>query len=90
MLPYVQYPWTCHLLLNAGVRQKNNENVITLSDYKLHSFAAATATYLEELGLLTRAVFVVDKDNILRYVEYVREITDEPDYEAVLSCVKGI
>ena len=86
----MQYPWTCHLLLNAGVRQKNNENVITLSDYKLHSFAAATATYVEELGLLTRAVFVIDKDNILRYVEYVREITDEPDYEAVLSCVKGI
>ena len=56
----------------------------------LHSFAAATATYVEELGLLTRAVFVVDKDNILRYVEYVREITDEPDYEAVLSCVNGI
>ena len=40
--------------------------------------------------MMTRAVFVVDKDNILRYVEYVREITDEPDYEAVLSCVKGI
>ena len=76
--------------LERWCQAKNNENVITLSDYKLHSFAAATATYVEELGLLTRAVFVVDKDNILRYVEYVREITDEPDYEAVLSCVKGI
>ena len=54
------------------------------------SYTHLTATYVEELGLLTRAVFVVDKDNILRYVEYVREITDEPDYEAVLSCVKGI
>ena len=76
--------------LERWCQAKNNENVITLSDYKLHSFAAATATYVEELGLLTRAVFVVDTDNILRYVEYVREITDEPDYEAVLSCVKGI
>ncbi len=76
--------------LERWCQAKNNENVITLSDYKLHSFAAATGTYVEELGLLTRAVFVVDKNNTLRYAEYVKEITEEPDYAAVLACVKSM
>ena len=76
--------------LERWCQAKNNENVITLSDYKLHSFAAATGTYVEELGLLTRAVFVVDKDTTLRYAEYVKEITEEPDYAAVLACVKSM
>lgn len=59
------------------------EAVQTLSDYKDRSFGAATGTYIEELGLLTRAIFVVDADNKVIYVEYVPEVTNEPDYEAV-------
>lgn len=76
--------------LDRWCQAKNNENVITLSDYKYHSFANATATYVEELGLLTRAVFVVDDENTIRYVEYVNEITEEPNYDAVLACIKGL
>lgn len=76
--------------LERWCQAKNNENVITASDYKTHSFADATATYVEELGLLTRAVFVVDDTDTVRYVEYVNEITNEPDYDAVLACVKAI
>ena len=76
--------------LDRWCQAKNNENVITLSDYKYHSFAIATATYVEELGLLTRAVFIVDDENTIRYVEYVNEITEEPNYDAVLACIKGL
>ncbi|MFR6488727.1 MAG: redoxin family protein [Clostridium sp.] len=76
--------------LDRWCQAKNNENVITLSDYKYHSFANATATYVEELGLLTRAVFIVDDENTIRYVEYVNEITEEPNYDAVLACIKGL
>lgn len=74
--------------LNRWCQQKNNEAVITTSDYKYHEFAEATGTYVEELGLLTRAVFVLDQDNIVQHVEYVNEITTEPNYEAVLEILR--
>ena len=44
--------------------------------------------YINELGLLTRAVFVLDEDNTITYVEYCSEVTDEPNYEAALQAVK--
>jgi thiol peroxidase len=40
--------------------------------------------------LLARAVFVVDREGIVRYTQIVDELTDEPDYEAVLEAVKGL
>ena len=43
---------------------------------------------IKELLLLARAVFVVNKDGIIRYMQIVDEITNEPDYEAVLKAVK--
>lgn len=45
---------------------------------------------IEELRLLQRAVFVVDRSDVVRYVEYVKEITDHPNYAAVLEAVKSI
>ena len=73
--------------LDRWCQSKANSNIITASDYKSRSFGEASSTYVEELGLLTRAVFVVDKDNVVQYVEYVSEITNEPDYDAVLNAV---
>lgn len=73
--------------LDRWCQSKNNSNITTASDYKSRSFAEATATYVEELGLLARAVFVLDKDNVVRHVEYVSEIGNEPDYDAVLNAV---
>ena len=64
------------------------ERVQTLSDYRDHSFGIATGTRIEELGLLTRAVFLAGHDGKLAYVEYVPEITNHPDYDAALdACV---
>lgn len=65
------------------------ENVITLSDYKDHSFAKATGTYIKELGLLTRAAFVVNAQGELIYAEYIKEITDLPDFDAILEAARG-
>lgn len=64
------------------------DNVITASDYKDKSFADATGTYIKELGLLTRAVFVVDGSNKVVYADYVSEVTEEPNYEAALEAAK--
>jgi len=78
-LPFAQARW-CG---NAGI-----EAVQTLSDYKDRSFGKEFGTYIKELGLLTRAVFVADENNKITYVEYCEEVTSEPNYEAVLNALK--
>lgn len=78
-LPFAQARW-CG---NAGI-----ESVQTLSDYKDRSFGKEFGTYIKELGLLTRAVFVVDENDKVTHVEYCEEVTAEPNYEAVLNALK--
>lgn len=80
-LPFAQNRWCA----GAGI-----QNVKTLSDYKDHSFGKATGTRLEELGLLTRAVFVLDAGGQVVYTEYVPEVTDHPNYDAALACLAKI
>lgn len=75
-LPFAQVRW-CG---SAGI-----DRVITLSDYKYHQFGHNFGTYIEELGLLTRAVFVVDDNDEVIYVEYCEEVSSEPNYEAALA-----
>jgi len=78
-LPFAQKRW-CGA---AGVT-----HVTTLSDHKDAAFGLAYGVLIKELRLLTRAVFVVDRKGVVRYVELVREITHEPDYDAALTAVK--
>lgn len=80
-LPFAQARW-CG---SAGVKA-----VQTLSDYKDHSFGKATGTRIEELGLLTRAVFVVDQAGKVVYAEYVPEVTSHPNYDAALHCLREL
>lgn len=69
------------------------ENVHTLSDYKANDFGLKYGFLIKELQLLTRGVIVIDKDFKIVYVEYVKEIGEEPDYdkamEAVAKCLKS-
>lgn len=64
------------------------EAVRTLSDYKERSFGRATGTLIEELALLTRAVFVTDGQKKVVYAQYVPEISDHPDYEAAYRAAR--
>jgi len=64
------------------------ERVLTASDYKYRTFGEAYGLYIRELGLLTRAVFVIGRDDKVVHAEYVPEVTDEPDYAAALAAVK--
>lgn len=66
------------------------ERVITGSDYKYRSFGEGYGVYIRELGLLARAVFVIDKDDKIVHAEYVREVTNEPDYAGALAAVKAL
>lgn len=63
------------------------ENVQTLSDHRELSFGEAYGVAIQELRLLARAVFVVDSNDKVIYVEYVSEATNHPDYEAALAAV---
>lgn len=59
--------------------------VKTLSDHKDRNFGFATGTFIEELSLLTRAVFIVDSSDTVVYVEYVPEVSNHPDYDAIYA-----
>jgi len=80
-LPFAQKRW-CGA---AGV-----DKVITLSDHLDASFGEAFGVLIKELRLLARAVFVVDREGIVQYIQLVKEVADEPDYDAVLDAVKKL
>jgi thioredoxin-dependent peroxiredoxin len=56
-----------------------------LSDYRDHSFGLNYGLLIAELGLLARAIVVIGKDRNVAYVQIVREVADEPDYDAALK-----
>lgn len=78
-LPFAQARW-CGA---AGVK-----NVQTVSDHRDLSFGESYGVIIQELRLLTRAVFVVDSNDKVTYVEYVSEVTDQPNYDAALEAAK--
>lgn len=80
-LPFAQKRW-CGA---AGI-----DKVVTLSDYRERSFGENYGVLIKELLLLTRAVFVVDATDTIRYIQIVPEVTSEPDYEAVMAAVKSL
>jgi thiol peroxidase len=79
-LPFAQKRW-CGA---AGI-----DKVQTLSDHRDASFSLAYGTLIKELRLTSRAIFVVDSSNTVRYVEYVKEVSAHPNYEAALAAAKG-
>jgi len=80
-LPFAQARW-CGA---AGV-----ENVQTLSDHRETAFGTSYGVLIKGLQLLARAVFVVDKEGVVRYTELVKEVTTEPDYDAALAAAKAL
>lgn len=59
------------------------------SDYQDRNFGKNWGTLIEELKILTRAIFVLDKSGKVTYVEYVPEVTSEPNYDAALAALKS-
>ncbi|AVQ46055.1 thiol peroxidase [Clostridium botulinum] len=64
------------------------DKVITLSDFKDRLVGKNYGTYIKELGLLTRAVFVIDSNNRITFIEYVPEVTSQPNFDKVLEAAK--
>lgn len=65
-------------------------NIKTISDHKDLDFGEKYGFVIKELRLLSRGTVVIDKSGIVRYVEYVSEVTHEPDYEASLKAIKAL
>ena len=80
-LPMAQARW-CGA---AGVK-----NVRTLSDYRQREFGPAFGVLIQEIMLDARAVFVLDTDNTICYVEYVKEVAEHPNYAAALEAAKKL
>ena len=79
-LPFAQARW-CGA---AGV-----DRVVTLSDHRDVAFGKAFGVLIKDLRILARAVFVVDRQGVLQYQQLVREMSEEPDYAAVLEAVRS-
>ena len=80
-LPFAQARW-CGA---AGI-----DKVVTLSDYRDRSFGNAYGVLIKELLLLGRAIFIVDADDVIRYIQIVPEVATEPDYNAVIDAAKKL
>jgi thiol peroxidase len=80
-LPFAQARW-------CGIA--DIDNLQTVSDHRDASFGSAFGILIQELRLLARSVFIIDAEGIIRYKEIVPELTNEPDYEAVLQAVKEL
>lgn len=71
----------------AGIDQ---DRCHTLSDHKYAEFGKNYGTLIPALRVLSRAVFVVGEDDTLKYVEYVPEVAEHPNYDAVLEAIKAL
>ena len=65
------------------------DHVKMVSDHRDGSFGQAYGTLIKDLRIMSRAIFVVDKNNVIRHAEYVKEVADHPDYEAALAAARA-
>ena len=66
------------------------QNIVTLSDHRDASFGMAYGLLIKELRLLARAVFVIDKNGKIQYLQIVPEVAQEPDYDGALDALKKV
>jgi thiol peroxidase len=66
------------------------DKVRTFSDYRDRNFGPAYGVLIQEIMLDARAIFVLDRDNVIRYVEYVKEVGDHPNYDAALAAARQL
>ncbi|MDQ7825759.1 MAG: thiol peroxidase [Candidatus Eremiobacteraeota bacterium] len=76
--------------LKAVCAAQGIDRVMTLSDHRDVSFGTAYGVLMKEPRLLARAIFIIDRDDVIRYIEVVPEITSHPDYEKALNAAKDV
>ena len=79
--PFAQSRWA---------KAEGVDNVQMLSDHRDRTFGPAFGVQVKEMGMLARAIYLIDKDGVVRYVQTVPEIALEPDYDAVLAAARAL
>ena len=79
--PFAQARWA---------KDEGVTNIQMLSDHKDRMFGEAFGVQIKEMGLLARAIYLVDKDGIVRYIQTVPEVASEPDYDEVLAAARDL
>lgn len=79
-LPFAQKRW-CGAF---GV-----DHVKMISDHRDGSFGEAYGTLIKDLRIESRAIFVVDKNNTIRHAEYVKEVSEHPNYDAAMAAARA-
>ena len=70
--------------------QANDIKIVkTLSDHRDADFGMKFGALIKELRLLARAIFIIDKNDVIRYIQIVPELSSHPDYEAALSALRN-
>jgi thiol peroxidase len=80
-LPFAQKRWS----EEAGIT-----NIRLLSDHRLADFGRSYGILLEDLRLLARSLWVIDRVGTIRYKQLVGEVTDEPDYDQALAAIEAV
>jgi thiol peroxidase len=80
-LPFAQARWCSAFAI---------DNITMLSDHKNASFGESYGTLIKDWRIESRAIFVIDRDDTIRHVEYVKEVAEHPDYEAALKVAKQL
>jgi len=66
------------------------DKIKMLSDHRAGSFGEHYGTLIKELRIESRAIFVIDKDNTIKHVEYVKEVAEHPNYETALAAARSV
>jgi thiol peroxidase len=66
------------------------DKVVTYSDHKDTDFGIKYGFLIEELRILARGIIVIDKDDTITYVEYVKEVASHPDYDKAIAAAKSL
>ena len=80
-LPFAQKRW-CG---NYGI-----DKIKMLSDHRSGSFGEHYGTLIKDMRIESRAIFVLDKDDTIKHVEYVKEVADHPNYETALEAARSL
>ena len=71
-------------------KEHNVHNSKILSDHREGSFVISYGLLIKDVRLLARAVFIIDPDDLVRYVEYVKEVGDSPNYPKAIAALKTV
>ena len=93
-----EYPSVAMLTLSADLpfaqkrfcKAENIDKVVTLSDSVWHDFGKNYGLIIKDMGLLTRAVFVLDKEHKIVYKQLVDNLSKEPDYDSAIAALKKL